>query len=194
MSRPNTHTLSSVLICCSGGIDSSALIHYYSRQHLAVTAILFDYGQSAYQEESKALDAIAHFYNTRVLREGLRPALTSPNKKNGELIGRNAIFILAALGYVGKSNSMISLGIHAGPPAYYDCSPRFVQHMQYLLDGYLAGAIVLDMPWLNFHKNDIVAWARTEGVPLDLTYSCQAGSAPPCGKCLSCLERKAYGL
>jgi 7-cyano-7-deazaguanine synthase len=30
-------------------------------------------------------------------------------------------------------------------------------------------------------------------LPVQLTYSCELGSVPPCGLCLSCADRRALG-
>ena len=185
--------LSKILICCSGGIDSSALIYYYLEHNYDIAAIHFDYGHPAFREEKKALDAIGRYYQIQVIHGKLKPAITSIAHENGELIGRNALLILSALNYLDKKSGLISIGIHSGT-LFYDCSRAFVDHMQAVLDGYLNGLVVLDVPFLEFDKSDIISWSRAKRIPIELTYSCQRGSKISCGRCLSCLERKKYGL
>src|SRR5574341_1675934 len=186
--------MSRVLICCSGGIDSSALVYYYLEQNFHIKAIHFDYGHPAFKQEKNALDALSQYYQIQVVHEELKPAISSITmNKNGELIGRNALLIFSALSFLEKRSSLISLGIHSGT-YYYDCSPTFIDHMQNILDGYFGGTVVLDTPFLAFSKSDIISWSRDKQVPLELTYSCQRGSKVPCGQCLSCVERKKYGL
>lgn len=182
-----------VLLCCSGGIDSSALICYYIEQNYSVSAIHFDYGHSAYQEEKRALNLVARHYHINVIHKKISPSISKEIANTGELIGRNALFVLSAMGFLEEGTRLISIGIHSGTP-YYDCSPLFVDNMQSLLDGYYGGVVVFDVPFLSFKKSDIILWAREKEVPLDNTYSCQKGSKTPCGKCLSCVERKRYGL
>lgn len=181
------------LICASGGIDSSALIVYYLEQGFDVHTLHFDYGHPAYEKEKEALDAVCRYFQVPVKHEKLATILSKTNVKSGELIGRNALFLLGALGYLSDMSGLISLGIHSGPPSFYDCSRDFVKHMQLILDGYLGGTVVFDTPFLEFHKSEIITWAREKELPLNLTYSCQSGGNP-CGQCPSCLERKSYGL
>lgn len=182
-----------VYICCSGGIDSSALIGYYLEQGFEIKALRFNYGHLAYKEEKKALDAICRHFNVQTRHARLLPAISKTIAANGELVGRNALLILSALAFLQNDSSLISLGLHADSP-YYDCSPAFVDHMQNVLDGYFGGTVLLDIPFLRFRKPDIIVWCQKNNIPLDLTYSCQKGSMPPCGICSSCLERKLYGL
>jgi 7-cyano-7-deazaguanine synthase len=53
------------------------------------------------------------------------------------------------------------------------------------------GATALFAPFLHWAKRDIIAYARSERLDLNLTYSCEAGRMPPCGMCLSCRDRRA---
>ena len=39
-------------------------------------------------------------------------------------------------------------------------------------------------------KADIVKLGLELGVPYQLTYSCYAGSQPPCGQCGTCIDRR----
>jgi 7-cyano-7-deazaguanine synthase len=181
-----------VLICCSGGIDSFALIYYYLEQKFDIKAIHFDYGHPAFKEEKKALKAISQYYKIQIIHEDLKPTISAAGK-NGEFVGRNALLVLSAISFLDKESRLISLGIHSGT-FYYDCSPVFTHHMQNILDGYFGGTVILDTPFLGFSKSDIISWSRNKQLPLELTYSCQRGSTIPCGECLSCAERKQHGL
>jgi len=182
-----------VLICCGGGIDSSALIHYYTERKYLVRAIHFDYGHSAYKEEKKSLDALSRYYEIEAVHKKISPSISNVLNKRGELLGRNALFLLSALNNLENNSGLISIGIHSGT-VFYDCSPSFVEHMQLLFDGYSGGTVLLDAPFLAYNKSDVILWARKKGVPLEITYSCQKGNKSPCGKCPSCTERKKYGL
>lgn len=85
----------------------------------------------------------------------------------------------------------IILGIHAGSD-YTDCSPGFVANINCLLDIYANGTICLEAPFIEWDKNGIILYCKEKEVPCHLTYSCETGSVPPCGKCLSCLDRKGH--
>ena len=64
--------------------------------------------------------------------------------------------------------------------------------MQGLLDGYFAGSVQLETPFINYTKKDIIGYAVENQVPLDLTYSCLSRNDPPCGRCPACLDRIDY--
>ncbi len=81
------------------------------------------------------------------------------------------------------------MGIHSGTP-YYDCSKEFVSSVNSILKGYTSGEILLDAPFIDWNKEMIIQYCKDNDVPLDITYSCENGQEPPCGKCLSCLDRR----
>jgi 7-cyano-7-deazaguanine synthase len=180
-----------VTLCCGGGIDSTALIQWYLDNEFMVQGIHFDYGQPACAGERKSLEKISEFYQIRFDFCKIHPII--PASAKGEYPGRNSIFIFAAINHFEQSKGLISLGIHANTD-FYDCTERFVGQMRNLLDGYFGGTIVLNMPFLNFSKEDIINYCNQANVPTHLTYSCQKNPDQPCGKCNSCLERIAYGI
>jgi 7-cyano-7-deazaguanine synthase len=107
----------------------------------------------------------------------------------GEIPGRNlALLSIATLFTHGAQ--IVALGIHAGT-RYFDCSRSFTDQADRLIGECTNGAIALFAPFLHWAKRDIIAYARSEGLDLNLTYSCEAGRMPPCGMCLSCRDRKA---
>lgn len=180
-----------VTLCCSGGVDSTALIHYYLQRHQSIQCVHFDYGHPACEGERTALIAISQRYRVSIEYARLRPAIGNMSISTGEIYGRNALFVLSALNQVKQTEGLISLGIHAGT-GYYDCTPTFAQQMQAILDGYFQGAVVLDTPFLYFSKGDIFAYCQQNSVPVELTYSCERNAMSPCGSCPSCLDRKQY--
>jgi len=97
---------------------------------------------------------------------------------------------LSAASIVG-SPSRISLGIHSST-RYYDCSPGFITKMQEILDGYFAGTVQIETPFINYSKKEIIKYALKSNVPFPLTYSCLTKNAPPCGNCPSCKDRVKY--
>jgi 7-cyano-7-deazaguanine synthase len=182
----------SVLICCGGGIDSTALIPYYLKKDFQVSGVHFDYGQVPNIAEHHSVDAISKHYKIRILHRRIQPAIKKVVFPTNALVGRNAVFVLAASSMVNHKG-LISLGIHSGTD-YYDCSPEFVQHIQLLLDGYFGGTVLFDAPFLHFSKKDIISYCQESKVPLKLTYSCERSSISPCGLCRSCQDRIIYGV
>ncbi|XWN52224.1 7-cyano-7-deazaguanine synthase [Anoxybacillus flavithermus] len=175
----------SVLILLSGGLDSCALVHYYLSKHYKVKALHFDYGQSSKSRERQAVELIAKYYKIDVQIATLGFPL---NERKGEYVGRNALFLLAAANLLPVDVSKISLGIHSGTP-YYDCSHIFIEDCTKILDGYFAGSVTLEAPFIDFTKAQIYEYCVRERVPIYLTYSCERGYKEPCGECLSCIDR-----
>jgi len=176
-----------VFVLSSGGIDSTALLHYYISHGEKPTAIHFQYDQPNLISEKKAIETVSKYYELEYKIYTLGFPII---KKGYEFVGRNALFVLAAASIVGDP-SRISLGIHSNTD-YYDCSPNFVHSMQDLLDGYFAGAVQIETPFIKYSKKDVIDFAINNGVPLDLTYSCLSQNSPPCCKCPACLDRMKY--
>ena len=174
-----------VWVLLSGGVDSSALINYYREMGCQVEALHFQYGQPAQESELHAVKDLSKYYgvNTKLCQLGFD---IKANDK--EFYCRNTIFVFASIGMLGKRLRRISLGIHAGTP-YYDCKPGFLSDCQRLLDGYFAGTVILEAPFIDFSKKQIFEYCLRQGVPINLTHSCET-SDRPCGSCPSCLDRR----
>lgn len=181
--QPETTTL----VLASGGIDSTAVIHFYKKLKFRVEALFVNYGQASHNEELKAIKRIAKFYEIDLQQITIRN--TKPHSE-GEVKGRNALLFFLGLLNFRKSNGFIACGLHAGT-SYYDCSEDFTAKIQCLFDGYSTGTIKLGMPFLNFSKKEIVDYCKIENIPLHLTYSCESGSPTPCGNCNTCKDLKA---
>jgi 7-cyano-7-deazaguanine synthase len=57
-----------------------------------------------------------------------------------------------------------------------------------VLDFYTYGKVVMAAPFVDWNKVDIAIYCVTEGLPMDLTYSCELGLDQPCGRCKSCID------
>lgn len=176
------------IVLLSGGIDSLAAAHLYQENGYNVQGVFFDYGQPArepeYQHAKIIADALGLPLKTYTL-----PDLSI--KSDGEIAGRNALLIFQTFALEKYSSYKIILGIHDGTD-YPDCSQLFVDKINHVLDLYAGGTIACEAPFVNFEKREIIQYAIDERLPIELTYSCENGSNPPCGKCLSCLDRKEW--
>jgi 7-cyano-7-deazaguanine synthase len=174
------------IVLLSGGVDSACLLALCAdEQRKDVDALFVDYGQAAAQPEREAATAV-----TRALGVRLRHAQLAVGPiVEGEIPGRNALLVHVALTMAPASPATIMLGIHAGTP-YVDCSPPFVEAMQISLDLHRRGTLQLAAPFVNWSKREVYDYARAMRVPLELTYSCELGTIPPCGSCLSCRDRE----
>lgn|GEM_PF-404302 len=171
-----------VLILFSGGIDSTACIHYYKSKGFVIETSFIDFGQLSCRRELSATKRVLSFYK---LKTNIVRVKGNQEFRDGEISFRNIFLISAAL--VNKKNyqGLVCLGIHAGTD-YVDCSPAFVKVTQGLLDLYYNGSVLLDTPFIGFTKNEIIEYCVINNIPIQLTYSCELGLNQPCGKCLSC--------
>lgn len=177
-----------VIVLLSGGIDSMACVEFYLEQGYTVEGVFFDYGQPAVKAERVAAKRIATHYGIK-LRIIQLPQLCSNDR--GEIYGRNAIFAMCALGINGYGTYKIAIGIHTGT-SYSDCSSGFVDRINHLYDLYVNGMVILEAPFVEWTKEQIISYCIDLALPLDLTYSCEFGNEKPCGKCKSCLDRKVW--
>src|SRR5574340_1237820 len=83
-----------VIVLLSGGIDSSACINYYLQQGYQPKAFFVDYGQVVCKKENESAKKIAAHYGVEL--ETINIDMAERFGK-GELSGRNALFIFAAL-------------------------------------------------------------------------------------------------
>lgn len=173
----------------SGGMDSTACAHLFLCQGMTVDAIFVEYGQAAVSEERRAVNAI-----TTHLGVPLHCLRLQANTEfsSGELTGRNAFLISTAVFATRGRSGLIGLGIHAGTP-YYDCSEAFLNSINQLVQEQTNGKVAVAAPFLSWSKSDIHDYFRSTNLPLDVTYSCESGTQPPCGVCASCRDRRALG-
>jgi 7-cyano-7-deazaguanine synthase len=174
------------VILLSGGIDSTACVHYYLEQKFNVKALFIDFGQKAHKAELASAEKIAKHFKVPLLKLQFQFPLEYPS---GEILGRNAFLVLSSIMLLQKYHGLIALGIHSGTP-YYDCSESFVISINELLRGYSGGRILLDAPFQKWTKKMIMDYCLKNKIPINLTYSCENGTIPQCGKCLSCKDRR----
>ncbi|MCY4580339.1 MAG: 7-cyano-7-deazaguanine synthase [Chloroflexi bacterium] len=179
-----------VWLLMSGGIDSTASAHYFAQRGDAVQGIFVDYGQAAVCREREAANAVADYLSIPIAE--LR--FQSPQRfATGEIVGRNAFLIFSAMMGMNLKQGILSMGIHAGTQ-YYDCGSDFIKRVGVLIDNYSVGQLTLHCPFQNNNKDFVYAYALSECIPLHLTYSCELGTVPPCGQCLSCKDRYALTI
>ncbi|WP_436626165.1 7-cyano-7-deazaguanine synthase [Sorangium sp. So ce136] len=162
----------------------------YRHRSASVSALFVDYGQPAAAQEHAAGNRVALHYEVPLVAVGCHGL---GRVGAGYVRARNALLLQIALAAAPFDAGHIAIGLHAGTP-YADCSPSFVVEMQRCFDIYCDGKIRVVAPFLDEDKPAIVAFCHDRGVPIDLTYSCERGTTPACGACLSCLDRKALNV
>jgi 7-cyano-7-deazaguanine synthase len=174
-----------VTVLFSGGIDSTSCIRFFKDRGHEVRAIFIDFGQAAAKCERRAIEALRDQLETPVTVVKVASELSFGS---GELVGRNAFLIFAAILVGGCRNGLLAIGVHAGTP-YYDCSPTFIERINLLVEESTNGRLSVVAPFVHWQKDDVYSFFLSLNVPLSQTYSCEAGTNPPCGKCASCRDR-----
>jgi 7-cyano-7-deazaguanine synthase len=106
---------------------------------------------------------------------------------------RNAIFLSIAIGYAEslKANHVF-FGAHFSDRGVYpDCRKEFVEafeHSERLAND--NPDLIVDAPFVDMDKADIVKLGAELGVPFKETWTCYKGGEMHCGVCSSCRERK----
>lgn len=174
-------------VLLSGGIDSAACVSFLIDQGLEVSAVFVEHGQAAADFERVAVRSVSSALGVDLLELSFTGAAPFGS---GELVGRNAFLVFAAMFATRARTSRIALGIHGGTP-YYDCSPAFVEVINRAVAEHTDNAVRVVAPFIEWTKQDVYNYFIRTELPIELTYSCESGGAPPCGRCASCLDRKA---
>jgi 7-cyano-7-deazaguanine synthase len=207
------------VVLLSGGMDSATCLALAAREARPVHALTVDYGQR-HRRELRAARALAHHYRVAhhtVLTLPLGPLLDSALTRRSRRIprgrdrrgsipatyvpARNTILLSVALGYAESAGlGSIYLGANAVDySGYPDCRPEFLRAFERVARlgtrrGVETGrGIRIRAPLLRRSKASIVRLGTRLGVPWQLTWSCYAGGAVPCGVCDSCrLRRRGF--
>ena len=184
-SSMNESTAATVLL--SGGIDSAACAHHLLLQGHSVEGIYVDHGQCARKCEIRAATDMASFLKIPL---HIISVHGFQEMGIGEIIGRNSFLIFTALVAFQKRSNLLGIGIHSGPP-YFDCSENFFSSIAQLVLEQTDGCVSLVAPFLSWSKVEVYRYFLASGLPIGQTYSCEAGTVPPCGECASCTDREA---
>lgn len=111
---------------------------------------------------------------------------------------RNGLMVAAiaskALSIDNDATWQIYLGVHSDDTAgnaYPDCSEEFVNAIDRVVRIGTYDKVSVVAPFVSSHKSDIVQMGLKINVPYELTWSCYKGGEKQCGKCATCLDRKA---
>lgn len=200
------------VVCLSGGMDSCVCAALAARDYDAY-ALHCGYGQRTEERELRAARGVAQalefkgFLHLRLdlFRRIGGSALTDERidvPAAGAEIGaeipvtyvpfRNAHFLSAAVSWaeVLGARSIYIGAVEQDSSGYPDCRPAYYEAFQELIrTGTREGDIIVRTPLIHMHKKEIVALGLELAAPLNLTWSCYAGSEEACGVCESCVLR-----
>ena len=185
-----------------------------------VTALSIYYGQK-HDKEIKAADAVCEHYNVEHITLDLSTMFQFSDctllqhsdgeipeesyaeqlaKTDGKPVStyvpfRNGLFLSSASAIaLSKGCSKIYYGAHsddAAGNAYPDCSEAFNNAMNTAIYEGSGKQLTIEAPFINLTKAQVVNKGLEIGVPYELTWSCYEGHEKACGKCGTCIDRKA---
>lgn len=175
------------MVLLSGGIDSAACAYLLESKGFKTQALFVDYGQPAAPHERLSSSKIAGYLGIPLHEVKL---IGADQARVGEVLGRNAFFVFAALLATRGAANLIALGIHAGTP-YFDCSAEFSDEISKCVAHHTQGRVSLFTPFVTWGKADVYEYFKSTKIPIELTYSCEAGGDVPCAQCASCRDRES---
>lgn len=200
------------VILLSGGMDSGVLLAWANARYDRIHCLSFDYGSKHGTREYEKARELAKHYGASLKRIALPfmdELFSSSLLSSGEDIPegpyaeenisstvvpfRNGIMLSIAVGYAENQGiSTVLIASHGGDhPIYPDCRLSFTEAMSRAArEGTFNGVSVL-APFASFDKKDVADLGRKLGFDFRMTYSCYRGSELHCGRCATCLERKA---
>ena len=111
---------------------------------------------------------------------------------------RNGLFLsVAASIAIQNECNCIWYGAHADDAAgnaYPDCSEQFITMLGGAIWEGSGHAVMMSGPWSKLNKAGVVAEGIAAGMTqedFEHTWSCYEGGDEPCGKCGTCIDRKA---
>lgn len=201
-----------VIVICSGGMDSVSLAHRMAATEGLHSLLSFDYGQ----RHVKELDAAAacaerlgvphrvidiSAVGAALSGSALTDDIDVPDGHYAEdtmkitvVPNRNAIMLSIAFGMAAADKvDAVATAVHGGDHFIYpDCRPEFIDAFQAMEDRALDGVaqVKLLTPYVHGSKADIAVDGARYGTPFGETWSCYKGGDLHCGRCGTCVERR----
>lgn len=203
------------ILLFSGGLDSTTLLYWLLGNDTEVECISFDYGQRHLKENYFAartarrlgvphrilpLGGVGDLLRSgSVLLDRSKPVpeghYAATSMVQTIVPYRNMIMLSIALGMAEvQKATAVFFAAHTGDHSIYpDCREEFVQAMNQVARLYSwdrGVPILINAPFMEKTKVEIVKLGQKLGVPWEDTWSCYRGESLHCGKCGTCHERK----
>lgn len=201
------------IVIFSGGLDSTTLLYHLRAEGYELHALSVNYGQRHQTQELAAAHAIAgrlgidrkaldltgltEFLGKNSLSDRSVGVPEGPYAEASMRLttvpNRNMILLSVALAWAASLKvPAVAFGAHGGAyTPYPDCQPAFAEAMDQAARVCDWSPIRVLAPFVDWTKADIVRRGAEVGVPFALTWSCYQGGARHCGRCGTCLDRKA---
>lgn len=168
---------------------AKAVAEYYgvARMELDLSTIFADSNCSLLKQSTEEIPQESYAQQIRETG-GAHPVSTYVPFRNGLFLSSAASIALS------HGCEKIMYGAHADDAAgaaYPDCSLDFVTAMNRAIVEGTGGQLRLEAPFVSVNKAQVVKTGLELGVPYQLTWSCYEGGDKPCGRCGTCIDRKA---
>ena len=168
---------------------AKAVAEYYgvARKELDLSTIFADSNCSLLKQSTEEIPQESYAQQIRETG-GAHPVSTYVPFRNGLFLSSAASIALS------HGCEKIMYGAHADDAAgaaYPDCSLDFVTAMNRAIVEGTGGQLRLEAPFVSVNKAQVVKTGLELGVPYQLTWSCYEGGDKPCGRCGTCIDRKA---
>lgn len=184
----------------SGGLDSSLMMLILKNEGHEIYPLHIDYGQLAEEREWFSCSEVSNFIGVNTPRKvdihGLEFIKSGLINKNLDIVSdaffptRNLLFLTFGAAYaVSLDARVVSIGILSNP-IFPDQSGESIKLAKNSISASLGSEVEVVAPFIDLDKRDVIKLAMKLGLPFELTYYCHAGEEKPCGKCISCQERK----
>jgi 7-cyano-7-deazaguanine synthase len=208
----NQSTEERIAVLFSAGLDSAVLLAHVSQQspRATIQPIYVSTGLAWEREEQQmaerylnALAATASIAPLASLTVDMRdvyppthwavrgqpPGYDTPDE-DVYLEGRNIVLLSKASVFMARhAISRVMIGPLAGNP-FPDATPQFFHAMARAVALGRGGQILIEAPFAEMKKADVIRLGRSLGVPFELTLSCmQPKKGRHCGRCSKCRER-----
>lgn len=202
--------MKNALLVLSGGMDSTTLL--YERKNEIALVVSFDYGSNhngreipfaKFHCEKLGIEHLTiplkfmHDYFKSSLLSGADAIpegnYANENMKSTVVPFRNGIMLSVAAGLAeSRGLTKVMMANHFGDHDIYpDCRKEFVDAMSQAMSAGTYANITIDAPYTLISKADIARKGKALGLDYGQTWSCYKGGKAHCGKCATCLERKA---
>jgi len=188
------------IVCLiSGGVDSTVLLFRLHKEGHDIIPLHINYGQKSAKPELESVHKVCDLLQLepqiidlnglKIIRSGLTDPKLS-HISNPVFPGRNLLFLTIAASFANSNSiDVIAMGI-LGHTFFPDQTKEFVKKAELTISSALGNRINILTPFIELNKLEVIRIGKKYNIPLDITYSCYAGTKPPCGECLSCKDRE----
>lgn len=192
------------LVLLSGGLDSTAALHWALAECSQVAAVTYSYGQpSADHERARGMTLCRELgvpWRQHVLCEAVRGTMPLATGERCDIKGRNAILLACAAAeaarYWPDRDVALVIGCNLDDACHHvDCAPSFFERIGPALGLGLHGresAVEVVAPWARLTKARIIRTAHELGEraveDVRSAWSCYRGRAEQCGECPACKD------